>query len=198
MNLYCFNLKEAERTLAKSPVIKEVKLDLWPPGTLHVEYSLRSPIAYLYDYQNAAIDEEGVIFPIAPFFTPKNLPEIYLGKENISSWGTQLQGKSIELAMELLHFFSMPEQQKTLNVSRIDLSFAFSENSGQRQIILVLRDRSDNNRKLGGERTLRLNASNYVREINNYLLLRECLLKKEQEMIIDFRLPQLAFIKPQL
>ena len=76
--LYALNLKKAEERLLASPLIASVELKRIPPGTLYIDYTVRKPIAWLADYNNTALDAGGYLFPAAPFFTPKQLPEIYL------------------------------------------------------------------------------------------------------------------------
>ncbi len=40
---------------------------------------MRTPYAYIGEFANTAIDKEGYLFPFRPFFTPKNLPILYIG-----------------------------------------------------------------------------------------------------------------------
>jgi hypothetical protein len=44
-----------------------------PPNVLGVEYKLREPVAYLGGFKNIALDENGVVFFVTPFFAPKRL-----------------------------------------------------------------------------------------------------------------------------
>ena len=84
-----FDPKKAEMRLLKSPLIKQAKVMLLPPSTLAVDYTVRQPIALLYDCENAAIDEEGRIFPVSPYLSPKNLPQLYLGLPGSLPIGTR-------------------------------------------------------------------------------------------------------------
>ena len=74
-----FDLKLAKEKLLNSPVIKDAVVKILPPQALYVTYVVRQPLAALYDVQNGALDEEGYLFPLSPFFAPKTLPFIYLG-----------------------------------------------------------------------------------------------------------------------
>ena len=65
-----FDVKKAKKNLLKSPVIKDAHVDLITPSSVYVEYKVREPVDMLYDYANRAIDEEGYLFPLHPFFTP--------------------------------------------------------------------------------------------------------------------------------
>lgn len=106
--------------------------------------------------------------------------------------------------------------QDLFNVRRIDVSNAFEESLGRREIILyaedeVLATHLEKELHFIFPRLIRLSTKNYAQELANYLKLREQLLEKEQKQltipdsekcrvvypqkVIDFRIPQLAFIE---
>jgi hypothetical protein len=170
----------AEKRLTASPVIKEAHVKVIEPATLYVDYAVRNPVAALYDFKNIALDEEGVPFPIAPFFTPKNLPEIYLGIRHIQ-YRTPLQGKQVTLALSLLKLLSSLQ----FPIKRLDLSKAFDPSLGKREIVLITEDR-------GFSRYLRLSAKDYPQELGNYLELLPKLPLKP--LVIDLRIQQLGFL----
>ncbi len=177
-----FDPKKAEAKLLKSPLIKQAKAMLLPPSTLAVDYTVRQPIALLYDCENAAIDEEGRIFPVSPYLSPKNLPQLYLGLARVpADWHTPIRGKKIDLALQILKLVSaLP-----FRVARIDVSKIDAPSLGTREIVLV-----------ADQRFLRLSTKNFPQELGNYLSLREQL-KGQEAKIIDFRIPNLAFLKEQ-
>ncbi len=70
-NIFASSSDEMEEALMLSPLIKSVLVSKILPSTLMIEYSLRQPVAILYDYQNTVVDDEGVLFPLQPFKTPK-------------------------------------------------------------------------------------------------------------------------------
>ena len=76
-----FSIKAATQKLLESPVIQEASVQLVSPGIVYVDYTMRHPIALLRDFENVALDATGTLFPFSPFYSPKNLPEIYLGLE---------------------------------------------------------------------------------------------------------------------
>lgn len=194
-NLYAFNSKEALKKLLASPVIKEAKITKINPGTIWVDYSLRKPVATLGDYSNTMIDREGVPFPIKPFFTPKRLPEIFLGRleeegaedagtEKKFTWGTTINGKRLRLAFALLDFFIEHCCDGNTRLERIDVSKAFSLSCGQRQIVLVVEDSCE--KQINGKplhciypRMLRLDTDSYESQLHHYLALRSYLQKQE-------------------
>lgn len=177
--LYRFNTKEAEDTLhQKAAQIKEVQIEKIKPHSLFVEYSLRQPIAYVADFANTAIDEEGILFPFAPFYTPKYLPEIYFGESLNPVWGTKMGEKKMKLAKEIFSIF--PPHA----VLWVDLSKSFSSHLGEKEIVVELKNH-----------LLRLSPTEYKSEIANYLVLNRAYLKEKKEnCIIDLRLPDVAFV----
>ncbi|MBA3815102.1 MAG: FtsQ-type POTRA domain-containing protein [Parachlamydiaceae bacterium] len=222
-NLYAFNSKEALKRLQSSPVIKEAKINKIHPGTIWVDYSLRKPVAILGDYSNTMIDREGIPFPKS-FFTPKKLPEIFLGRleeessedtgaEKKFTWGTPINGKRLRLVFALLDFFNHNCNDGITHLERIDVSKAFSLSYGQRQIVLMLEDSCE--KEINGKphlciypRMLRLDSDTYEEQLQCYLALRTYLYKNESPpsnvtpesiyqantMIIDLRISDLAFM----
>lgn len=222
-----FNLRSAEERLLHSPLISQGSVKLIPPNTLYVDYTVRQPIAWLEDYENVVVDREGYPFPFNPFFSPKNLPSIYLGLDSFGTspadpdkpfaqWGISLSGKYFSLALNILNIVTAPEVEGQFCVKRIDVSNAYAESYGTREIVLMTEDFIVQ-REVGKDvqfcfpRILRLSTKNYPRELGRYLKLRQQLLEKEKkglslseggmmmgrqkEKIIDFRIQKLAFIE---
>lgn len=63
INLYRFSVKEGEQKLNASPLVKKVSLKKVKPGSLFVEYKMRTPTAILGDFTNTAIDKDGYLIP---------------------------------------------------------------------------------------------------------------------------------------
>jgi hypothetical protein len=211
-----FDVKEAEKKLAASPVISEVKVKIQEPGILYIDYTTRQPIALLIDYENVALDKDGYPFPVAPFFTPKKLPEIYLGMEEELHWNQPITGEKINLAFELLELINGPIVGDLFNVKRIDVSNAFEMSYGRREIVLFTQDEiympyRGKEIRFVIPRILRLPTKKYAQELGNYLKFREQRLEKEKAELktpqegqvlikcptvtIDLRISQLAFIE---
>jgi hypothetical protein len=223
-NLYRFNAKEARRTLLAHPLIREANIKKIRPGTLYIDYLLREPVAFLIDESNTAMDQEGYLFPFKPFFTPKRLPEIYVGLhtpcENSpltgGTWGKQLQGERAALALDLLKILKEQGTAHTTHLRRIDVSQTFAPSCGQQQIVVVLEDQLE--REVGGRmilcvvpQILRLGIHNYREGLSNYQTLHTHLLQRisltvsEEDILfklppvlIDLRLSQLAYFIPPL
>lgn len=215
-----FNLKKAEERLLQSPLIQEAKVKVLSPHTLYIDYAVRQPVAWFYDYHNVAFDKLGFPIPFTPFFAPKNLIEIYLGcgKDKLQ-WNHPVEGKEVTLAFEILNLLQDPKIRDLLPVKRIDVSHAFSRSLASREVILVVEDEIVQKKGLQEvhfilPRLLRLSPKKYTQELGNYLKLREKLLAnevqklglpqenltqpvtiiREKPQVIDFRLENLAFI----
>lgn len=176
-----FNPHIAEKRLLFSPVIKQASVKLIEPDTIYIDYTVRQPWAILDDFENTAIDEQGYPFPLSPFFSPKNLPKIYLGQTQVK-WNYPITDKKLSLAFSLLECSS----KLPFILKKIDVEKAFADTLGARGIVLVIED--DN-----FPRTLRLSTKDYAQNLVNYLELRKELPQKPYT--IDLRLSQLAFLK---
>ncbi len=211
-NIYRFNVENAEQQLLLSPLIKRAKIKKNYPGIVYIHYVSRIPIAFLADYTNTAIDKDGVPIPFKPFFTPKILPEIYLGlEEEVKEdfLGKPMNNKRVTLALKLLNHLSTHLVSDNCLLKRIDVSQSFAPSYGQKQIVVIMEDNIEklkNGLSLMSKHTriLRLSSTGYEHELENYLTLRKYLLEKESaenqsklgsSKVIDLRIPQLAFIK---
>jgi hypothetical protein len=222
IGLSVFDVTAATEKLKSSPVISSAVVSKIKPNIAYIDYTVRQPVAWLYDYLNVAIDKEGYLFPVYPFFSPKNLPEIYLGLKPFGEeglpelsalgWGHPLKGKYIELAFSVLTLLQ-EHGNDLFMIKRIDVSHAFASTYGQREIIVVVENElhlmhEGQNLILQAPHILRLSTKNYAKELANYLHLRGSLLETEKieaeqqqrpnnrkEKVIDLRIPQLAFIE---
>ncbi len=200
--------KAAEGQLRAFPLIRHAAVKLVPPGTVYVDYEVRSARAWLADFQNAAIDGEGVLFPVSPFLSPKRLPKIVLGlTPKQCRWGEKLSTPNWELAQKLLAMLQAPPYRDLLSVEQIDCSRAFARSRGEREIILVLVDKLQppTGPLRSFFRFVRLNPKELESGLKRYLLLREKLLEQElnqlrageeptHECVIDLRLSRLAYL----
>lgn len=195
-NLYQFDVREGERKLMASPLIKKATIKKIRPGTLFIDYQMRTPVAYLENYTNTAIDEEGFLFPFRPFFTPKKLPAFYLSLEEEAKWGESLSNRlHLNLAFNVLKSL---ESLKDCNVQikRIDVSQAYEDSFGNRQIVVVLKEKDGHGEKCA-ETYLRLNTEKYAQNLVNYVTLSRRVENKfaDEIKLIDLRIDHLAFVK---
>lgn len=211
MQLYALNIKKAQKQLTSSPLIANAKVKRLPPSTLYIDYEVRKPIARLSDFNNTAIDREGYLFPIDPFFSPKRLPEIYLGLPATTGW--HVKSPYFDLALEILQFLETAPWKEGLRIERIDVSNAFAPSLGQREVVLFTEEELSV-RKENGEvicvfpKILRLAPKDYTQQLSNFFALRRTMMEDYRKQvatleeggrfaprIIDLRIPQLAFVE---
>lgn len=207
LNLYQFKTKEAVQALLNDPLIKSASIKKIVPGTLYIQYEMRTPVAYIGDFTNTMIDEEGYLFPFRPFFTPKRLPTLYLGleKENCK-WGSCLkENSSFQLAFTLLQLFNRLHQEK-FHIKQLDVLQVQEDSYGQRQIVMTL-ERQESMALPQAPFYLRLSPDHYAQDLCNFSTLQDAIFEKQElafkklrersqeAMVIDLRIPHLAFIK---
>ncbi len=158
--------EEAEKILIEHPCIKKVAVSFLNPKTLYIDYTLRMPQFILGDVENLALDKHGAVFPLAPYYTPKRLPTLYLGEGYFE--------EKKEIATHLLEVFSG-------EVTMIDVSNCLEPSLGKREIVIAL-----------GPHLLRLTPKRYLKEIAHYQKI--CIKMGNDPLIIDLRVPNLAYI----
>jgi hypothetical protein len=223
-SLYTLDCKKAALKLLSSPLISEASVKKVFPGTLYIEYEIRKPIAYLADYQNIGIDREGYLFPMSPFFSPKELPELYLGLPAFGAsedrlgrkggiWKSPLQNRYFHLAAELLTFLETAPWKEGFRLKKVDVSNAFAPSLGQREIVLFTEEDFRHTSKekeicCTFPKILRIAPKEYSQQLVHFFTLRRHMAddyKKQllqisestqfHPRIIDLRIPQLAFIE---
>jgi hypothetical protein len=207
-NLYKFNAKETRKTLLATPFIKEAQVKKIRPGTVHIYYKLREPIAFLVDFENTLIDAMGVPFPYKPFFTPKRLPELYLGlneEKEIAEeavWGKEISGEKIDLALAILAELDQLAIGEV--VKGVDVSQAYASSCGRREVVVALEECVKREEVLYFvPKFLRLETDSYRDGLKRYEQLKSHVKRdlpttsdsrvQLPAMTIDLRLPQLAF-----
>jgi len=189
-NLFAYDLKEGENLLLNSQVIKEAKLSADFPNTLIINYIARKPMAFLSDYENVVIDDEGALFPLSPYYTPKVLPKVYMGIQIEPFAYGIIEDEKWIIAKEILIYFKRLNV-KGLRVHKIDVSKIRADSMGKREVILTLYD------KLGKKeyiRYLRLTKDGYIDEIEHFMSLKQMSLA--DDLIVDLRLLPNAYLMP--
>lgn len=217
-NIFKFDLEEAKRKLLSSPLIEKATVQRYLPNAIYVDYKVRKPLAWLYDLTNFAIDKNGYIFPISPFFPPKILPEIYLGDKSIIHSKDFLKGplksEKIDLAIEIYNVLGKL-QGFSFTVKRIDVSNAFLQSFGKKEIVLELEHElripfKDREISYAFPRIIRLCVKDYESQLSNYFSLNESMMADYRRQlvitdntpsnirfakkVIDMRIHKLAFI----
>ncbi len=194
INIYRFQTKEALEKLQNSFHIKYAEIDRVKPGYLWIAYEVREPAALLANYENRAIDQFGEVFPYLPFYKGRNLPKVYLDLPK----GEYSYVTSMEFKQAAQQNLKLLEEIKVLEIdgwkiSRVDFSKQNALSFGQRQIIVQLTKSATNQ-----EHFLRFSPDQVAESLHNYQKLQKSLqsekLYTENSLIIDLRIPQLAYI----
>lgn len=198
-NLYQLDRDAAEKALLRSPLIKQGMIKKILPGTLYIDYRIRTPTAYLGDYANTAVDSEGVLIPFTPFFTPKRLPMLYIGLEGMEKpWGRVVDDERLKLAFSVMKDAQACCLSQGILLKQIDVTNAYTENYGQKQLVVVLEE--EEARGLKPVIIARLNPDNWQQNFDQLFALRSQLSdswKGLTTVTVDLRIPHLAFIKKE-
>lgn len=174
----CLEIEEVEKTLLKSPMIKTVSASYLNPETLYIDYTVRTPSFILLDIENRALDDEGIAIPLTPYFTPKKLPELYLGLQKPEEFTQVYSQKKRHLTHKLQQILSP-------DLVRVDLSHVEESSLGKEEIVVVVKPKDKYH-------YLRLPTKGFEKQLSHYLSLKEKI--EEEELIIDLRLSDLAYL----
>jgi len=184
LNLYAANESELKSKLLASPLIKKASIQKSFPHLLIVDYEARRPIAYLKDYSNTLLSEDGKLIPFKPFFSPKNFPKVYLGA-CIEGW--KIPEKKMGLIRESIHTLQGFFEERNWPVHFLDFSSAFLVNKERSEIVVY-----------AGEHLIRLGADSYERGLSLFdrIIERERLRTRGLlRLIIDLRVDGMALVK---
>ncbi len=186
-NVYAFSCKKAERKLKSLPLFKDVKVKVAKPGVVFIDYEMRKPFARIADFENMVISEDKYLFPLAPFMSPKNIPNIVLG---------QIDDKRVDFAFEIL---KLGQQicPTSCTILHLDLSSAFIEKAN-REIVLTIEEGKPN--LATNCYLVRLPLKNYENSLNIFFKLKGALLSLQEkslakQFVVDLRLANIALVK---
>ncbi len=213
-NIFLFDENKAKEQLLSSPLIKEAQVKKIKPNCVFVDYTIRKPIAYLYDFENIAIDEEGYLFPLNPFYPPLDLCKFYLNIEKFNGY-EKMDSKRALYALDIYKKLKESGFADLVKIKILDTSRLELKSYGKKEILLFIEEemKVKKNQKdivVIFPIILRLALNNYLEQIGNYISLREKILHDyenqmksidfENEVVkfkpktIDLRLSKLAYI----
>ncbi len=180
-HLELYDLQSAQERIFATGVIRTLELKKIKPNLLWIDYSPRAPLIFLGDVTNTVMDESGHFFPFAPFFSPRKLPSLYLGKlAPTPLWGAQLDQKYLE---QILFIMSALDKE---NIESIDLSQIEASSSGKRELVVSLKNKV----------ILRLTPTQKGKQLERYSQLRRVLEQKQiHPLVIDLRVSNIALIQ---
>lgn len=181
-NFFTFDEKEAVKKLLTSPVIAKAKVKKIKPDTVYIDYEVYRPVALWGDNFNLAIDEKGQVFPIEPYFSPKRLPEIYFGKQEI-------EREKLEIALAILNYFEKRKAFEETLIKMIDVRDSLHPSFGKREVVITLEEK-------GKTWYLRLTPHKFPEELNNFITLKSSYMaSSKKKKVVDLRLSKVAYIE---
>lgn len=194
VNIYHFDCKTWQKALKAFPVFASVTVKRYPPSVIFVDYRLRKPRFLVGDLENIAIDDEGVFFPLVPFYPRLQLPNLYLSRK----FSLSTKDKQLTLAKEIQNLFQTTVITGNLKLVSIDLHAAHAASS--KEITLTLEGKD--------QYLLRLSSSSWQDGLRRFFYLYTDLIEEGRvqsqspketsvlpSIIVDLRLPKMAFVR---
>ena len=198
-SLFAIRPKEMGQRLLHCPAVARAKVWRLLPGTIGVEYALRTPVATIAGVKNVGVDERATAFFLFPFYVPKKLPSIVLPLGEVSTFNDvqrKLWGmKETAIAIKLLERVSEMAREHHMAVDVVDVSRLRQRSVFRREVVLVFSSLSSNEGRL------------YVRiESKNILSMLELLPQLFDRLLsgafrggtIDLRFNQMAILSGEV
>ncbi len=141
ISLFALQPQEASKTLLSCPAVEKAKVWRLLPGTLGIEYALRTPVATIAGLKNVGIDATATAFFLFPYFAPKRLPAIVIPIGNLSSLqDVQRRVRRIKetgIAIKLLEYITPTAHQHHLAVDLVDVTCFHQQSFFRREVIVA-------------------------------------------------------------
>lgn len=180
------DITKINKKLKQFPIFKNIHAEFTKDKELLLSYHLRNPCYLLKDYSNCAIDEEGYVIPLNPYYSPKKLPYLYIGIAELS-WS---QSYHIDLAHQVVDFF-INHKIDQLSIAMIDLSRMRSNIKSHHEVIVTVEF-------LDKVHYLRLNPANIEKALTRYVsLFKETELRDKilGNAVFDARIQKFSTLK---
>jgi hypothetical protein len=142
LSVFAIQPDEAKRRLLACPSMAQANVWRLLPGTIGVEYALRLPVASLAGLKNVAIDWDGKMFFLFPFYAQKNLPVLVVPMLPVKTLNEAqkalYQSKEAPIALRLLERVQQAAAPRHLIVESIDVSRFREHSVFRREAVLVL------------------------------------------------------------
>lgn len=141
MPLFAIHPEDCLSRLKACPAFSRARVWRLLPGTLGIEYTLRTPQAALGGVRNVVFDSTGELFFLLPFFAPKKLPLVVLDIPQVATL-EELQkattpSEEMKLALRMIPALSSFAARHKLFLERIDLSKRNHPNIFRREIVIT-------------------------------------------------------------
>jgi cell division septal protein FtsQ len=189
------DLQAMQDLLLAQPWIKKAYVTLQIPDTLHIEYTMREAIFLLEDSSGYGVDEEGVYFPLEPFCSYQNLPQVFLGLAN-QNWEETKDVflLRVEWAKKLVE--ALNQKSPSWRVLRLNLSDLYFDHRPVSEAVIELKNRAQ-----GQSLLLRIPGSQWKEALSRWCRLEDSHLlfsspnnEENRALAIDLRIPELAYV----
>lgn len=173
-----FDTNKAEKKLESFSFFKKVRVRKIEPDAVLIDYVLRIPVAKVADFINYAVDQEGVIFPLEPYYSAKRVPSIRFGEKVTQR--------------KVLEAFSLIEEIKTAEfpprILLIDLSESDSNILKKKQVVVLLEEQYSTNDKISKQLILlRLCANNPLEAIERWQRIRYLQKNRDNDSAVSIK-----------
>lgn len=139
-SLFSISPKMMRQRLVTFPAIRQARVWRLAPGTVGIEYALRSPVATIAGLKNVAIDEWATAFFLFPCYAPKHLPTLVLPVGEVftlrEAQKRLYEMKETKIAMKLLEMANETAKPRNMTVELVDLSLLRQQSLFRRELVL--------------------------------------------------------------
>jgi hypothetical protein len=141
ISLFALQPQETRERLLSCPAVESAKVWRLLPGTLGIEYALRTPVATIAGFKNVGIDASAIAFFLFPYYAPKRLPAIVVPIGDLSTL-TDVQRrirriKETAIALRLIEIITPIAHRHHLAVDLVDLSHFHQQSVFRREVIIA-------------------------------------------------------------
>lgn len=141
VSLFAFQPQEAKDMLIACPAFASAKVWRLLPGTLGIEYALRTPVATIAGLKNIGIDASAVAFFLFPYYAPKKLPAIVIPTGSLLTLADVQRRvrriKETAIALKLLERITPIAHQYHLAVDLVDVTHFHQQSFFRREVIVA-------------------------------------------------------------
>lgn len=141
ISLFDLQPQEVKRTLLSCSAFAKVRAWRLLPGTLGIEYTLRTPVATIAGIKNVGIDATATPFFLFPYYAPKRLPAIVIPMANIHTlYDLQKRVRRIKetaIGLKLLERLIPIADRHHLDIDLIDLTRLRHQSVFRREMIMA-------------------------------------------------------------
>ena len=141
-SLFAIQPEIARRRLLGCPAVEQASVWRLLPGTLGVEYALRSPVAAIAGLKNIGVDRCGTVFFLFPFYAPKHLPSLVVPLPKARTLSEVQRAfrlsKEAPIGLQLLEKVQRVVGSYNIAVESLDVTRLREHSVFRREVVVVL------------------------------------------------------------